>query len=271
MTSIPLVSVAVLCRDLAGAPMAGAAVTAQLCAKDARGGVSLGHEFYQGVIVPSRIETVSDQDGCATLRLFPNELGRRSSFYQVTIQAPDGAVALRAVVPNRDCNLWDVLEYETFPPEYWSSKATRPNAPVAGHFASLDSRGDLLDSGYGPNDFTGGEQAASYPAGEALGGLRVVYLAQDGALRLADPAVAEHGARIVGVTLAAAEAGKNARVRVAGVVSESSWNWSETLPILVGAAGVPTQTAPSGAFTRVIGFPAGPTALCVQLQPPIFS
>lgn len=271
MTTLPFVSVAVQCNELTGAPVPGALVSAQLCRQDARGGVSLSHELHQGLIVPSRVETVSDSDGRAVLRLFPNELGRRSSFYQITIQGPDAATTLRAVIPNRDCNLWDVVEYETFPPEYWSSKATKPSAPVAGHFASLDGQGNLLDSGLGPNDLGGGEQIARYPAGEALSGHRAAYLDQEGALRHADPSVAAHGARIVGLTLGAVGAGELASVRVAGVISEASWNWLDALPIFAGAVGVLTQTPPSGAFTRVLGFPVGPKALCVQLQPPIFT
>lgn len=271
MANIPLVSVAIVCSDLAGTPAAAIPITAQLCCVDAHGVAVLSHEYYNGLVVPSRVETVTDQNGAATLRLFPNELGRRASFYQITFQNPDGESTLRAVVPNRDCNLWDIVDYETFPPAYWSSKATKPTAPVAGHFASLDIQGELLDSGYGPNDFTGGEQAASYLAGEAIGGQRVVLLAEDGRLYHADPANAPHGPRIVGLTLGAAAAGELASVRVAGLVSEASWSWSADLPIFVGASGVPTHTAPPGAFSRVIGFPVGPTTLCVQLQPPIFT
>ena len=114
MSSLPLVNVTARITDQGGRPIAGAVVRMRLCAP----------EKYQGLIVPRETSQVTDAAGLAVLRVFPNALGYEGSEYDVHVSFPasgagvcgctDSLPVLRpirahAVVPNSDCNLFDIL------------------------------------------------------------------------------------------------------------------------------------------------------------------
>ena len=114
MSSLPLVNVTARITDQGGRPIAGAVVRMRLCTP----------EKYQGLIVPRETSQVTDAAGLAVLRVFPNALGYEGSEYDVHVSFPasgagvcgcaDSLPVLRpirahAVVPNSDCNLFDIL------------------------------------------------------------------------------------------------------------------------------------------------------------------
>jgi len=160
---LPTSVVAILCLDPAGNPVVGANITARLMSESPRGLSAPCAEYWQGIIVPEEITAQTDVDGKATLQLFPNELGRSASYYEVLIEAGGGASKYRAVVPNHDCNLWDIVDYETFPPSYWSDKVAKPATAVAGHFAAFDASRGVVDSGYGAAELLSGGIEYFYP------------------------------------------------------------------------------------------------------------
>jgi|GEM_PF-4884772 len=163
MANIPLVTVAVVCSDPSGNPAVGVEIEARLRRKDSHGADVPAHEIFTGVVVPVLAVAKTDNAGAAALRLFPNELGQRASFYEVTVNGPEGPITLRAVVPNHDCNLWDIVDYETFPVSYWSDKVAKPTTAVSGHFAAFDGSRGIVDSGYGPTELLSGGIEFFYP------------------------------------------------------------------------------------------------------------
>ena len=72
MTSIPTVMVTVRLHDQDGDPEIGASVKAKL----------MTPERYNGYIVPEEYTGQTDETGCCTIALFPNELGTEGSEYR---------------------------------------------------------------------------------------------------------------------------------------------------------------------------------------------
>ncbi len=161
--ALPLVNVTVTLRDLSGQPVSGATVEAVLAS----------HEVYEGYVVPSGATAETDAEGVAVLALFPSELGSRGSTYtfRVTPSVPGEMAALTFTdvsVPNRDCALEDIAELAAYPATYWSGKADKVEGGTSGHFAALDAEGNLVDSGYAPGDFSGGDMVeAVFSYGDA--------------------------------------------------------------------------------------------------------
>lgn len=82
-------------------------------------------ERYCGLIVPRETSQYTDANGNAILRVWPNELGTEGSEYMVTISYGDACASpcarqgapgpsmsqrFRVVVPNADCNLFDITD-----------------------------------------------------------------------------------------------------------------------------------------------------------------
>lgn len=110
-----------------------------------------------------------------------------------------------------------------------------------------------------------------YTAGESVGGHRVVYVDEDGAVRYADCTEAAHAFKIAGLTLEASTAGNPVRVQTYGVVAEPSLNLSVDDQIYLGSSGLFTQTPPvSRAFLLSIGGAVATTKLFLRIGPPIF-
>lgn len=114
--TLPLVNVRAKIADQEGKPLKGARIVMRLACV----------ERYCGLVAPSRAEAVTDVNGEAVLRVWPNELGSEGSEYSVTVSFTDqgscgcgrGSTSFQTqrfnvVVPNSDCNLHDIAE---FPP-----------------------------------------------------------------------------------------------------------------------------------------------------------
>lgn len=114
MSTLPMVNVTARIHDQNGEPVAGARITMRLSAD----------EKYCGLIVPRETTQATNANGTAVLRVWPNELGTEGSEYIVSISY-GGACAnpcgrsgsgsgvnrrFRVVVPNADCDLFDIMD-----------------------------------------------------------------------------------------------------------------------------------------------------------------
>lgn len=117
MEKLPMVTVTARVMDQRGQPVPKARITMRLTTV----------ERYCGIIVPRTVEAVTDKDGLAKLRVWPNARGTEGSEYLVTISFADACQSgcqrhpsanlpplqsqrFRVVVPDADCNLWDIAE-----------------------------------------------------------------------------------------------------------------------------------------------------------------
>ena len=148
MSSLPLVNVTARITDQGGRPIAGAVVRMRLCTP----------EKYQGLIVPRETSQVTDAAGLAVLRVFPNALGYEGSEYDVHVSFPasgagvcgcaDSLPVLRpirahAVVPNSDCNLFDILN---LPPYEQRGAGSVLPEEVAGYAAAAANSAEAARS-----------------------------------------------------------------------------------------------------------------------------
>lgn len=119
-------------------------------------------------------------------------------------------------------------------------------------------QGDAGPSGAGGGDITG-------VAAIALGGQRVVYLANDG-LRYAS---ADDLATInaLGVTVGAVSIGGTATVRTGGALADPSFSFVPG-PVYLGLNGLLTQTLPTANSLVVIGDAINATTLLVRVEKP---
>jgi hypothetical protein len=105
-----LQTVAVTCTayDQNGGPVAGGRVVAVLDQTEIDG----------GFVVPEKVEGVTDAQGVCVLQLWPNALGVAGSGYLIRAWNPDTGkryLDARAVVPNSNCRLEDILVQEPYP------------------------------------------------------------------------------------------------------------------------------------------------------------
>lgn len=103
--AIPTVKVTVRTAGQNGLDIPNARITAQLTTK----------VVYQGYVMPKRTTAETNGTGVAVLELWPNELGTTMSQYQIKVQdiTTGKTFAVYAFIPNRDCNLWEVTDFET--------------------------------------------------------------------------------------------------------------------------------------------------------------
>jgi len=143
--------------------------------------------------------------------------------------------------------------------------------------ASLSIVGDSevleLDMGTtGPQGPPGDPGAAgsvlAKTASAAIGGHRVVVASGADGVLVADPSDITHLHRVIGITEGAAVLGDGIDVRYAGEMTEGSWNWTPDAPVYAGAAGVLTQTPPSGAWLRIVAVAISATRIVVDLREP---
>ncbi|MBI9113172.1 hypothetical protein [Maridesulfovibrio ferrireducens] len=107
--SVPTVNVTIQVNDSLGNPVEGARVSAKLSTT----------EKYNGFVAPQVANGISDATGVTVLALFPNELGSENSEYAFKILLPTGkSIKLDAVVPNMDCNLFEIANIPPFPRSY---------------------------------------------------------------------------------------------------------------------------------------------------------
>ncbi|CAN7307622.1 hypothetical protein LJR296_001455 [Cupriavidus necator] len=89
--AIPTCAVRVRLYDQNGQAVGGASITAQLDR----------YEIHDGLVVPQRVEAVTDQYGEAILSLWPNALGSQSSSYKIKVQPSDSkGYSTIAIVPD---------------------------------------------------------------------------------------------------------------------------------------------------------------------------
>jgi hypothetical protein len=121
----------------------------------------------------------------------------------------------------------------------------------------------------GPPGPTGG-YALQYPAGEALGGHRMVVLDDTGKAIYADSTILTHANKVLGITTGAASVGATATIQTGGEMTEPSWSWVLGTPIWLSLAGMLTQVAPVTGFSLIVAFPVSATKAIISLREPIF-
>jgi hypothetical protein len=100
----------------------------------------------------------------------------------------------------------------------------------------------------------------TYPAGEALGGHRIVIL-KDGKFFYADKDNATHLDLVVGMTTGAAELDSNVIVLCRGEISEPSWDWEINKPLYLSNNGLLTVTPITSGFSLICGMVITPTKI----------
>jgi len=120
----------------------------------------------------------------------------------------------------------------------------------------------------GPTGPTGGT-ALQYPAGEALGGHRMVVLNDAGAAVYADHTNLTHANKVLGMTTGAASMGAIATIQTGGEHTEPSWSWTLNQPIYLNTTGLLTQVTPTTGFSLILGFPITTTSAFFAMREPI--
>lgn len=111
----------------------------------------------------------------------------------------------------------------------------------------------------------------SYIADEALSALRVVRAASPGHVVYARHPEQESLAP-VGITVTSALSGARVTVATTGEISDGTWSWTPGLPVLLGANGTLTQTAPGpGSYIVQVAQALTATTIAVRIYPPIFT
>lgn len=149
---IPMVNVTARISDQTGSPVQRARITMRLTTV----------EKYCGLIVPREVTQYTDANGVASLRVWPNELGTESSEYMVTIMYGDASCSsaranpcgcgnstslpatsmsqrFHVVVPNCDCNLFDIAN---LPPYEQRGAGSVLPAEVASYAAQAAASAD---------------------------------------------------------------------------------------------------------------------------------
>ncbi len=121
----------------------------------------------------------------------------------------------------------------------------------------------------GPPGAPGDLIVTDHLAGEALGGQRGVIVGNDNKVYYADQSNPIHFNRILGITTGAVAQDDPASVRVGGVMTEPSWNWSLDRFIYLGRHGLLTQVIPATGFLIAVGWPITPTKVMVEIKIPL--
>lgn len=108
-----------------------------------------------------------------------------------------------------------------------------------------------------------------YPAAQAIGGHRAVYLTEASQCDYADQSDRVKSYQLLGVTIGAVQAGSNARIQTSGLLIEPSWSWAVGEFVYLGGNGLLTQTAPTSGYLVIIGLAASATGLLISIKPPI--
>lgn len=92
------------------------------------------------VATAERFVTPDDTTGSWVTALIPNEGGRPHFYYSMSIEWLDPTMGMsrkdfpqwRLYMPNRDCNITELLGLPANPLQAWVDSSTPPNSPVAG-------------------------------------------------------------------------------------------------------------------------------------------
>lgn len=140
-----------------------------------------------------------------------------------------------------------------------------------GHItAPLDRQGQLVAAGLrGPKGDPGalGEATVRLPAGQILGGHRLVYFT--GTVLLYAESEDPFKVEVLGLTTHAALAGELVEVRRLGLLTESTWNWQPG-PVFLGQTGLLSQIAPESGAVVQVGYAVDATTLDLRIASPIF-
>lgn len=111
----------------------------------------------------------------------------------------------------------------------------------------------------------------SHVAGAALGGLRLVVLADDGRLVYADNTDPSHLRRAVWITTAAVVEDDPVVVKTYGEITESGWAWTPGSSLYLGTNGQLTTTPPSvpAVFLVQVAHAVTPTTIFFNPRQPI--
>jgi hypothetical protein len=93
-----------------------------------------------------------------------------------------------------------------------------------------------------------------------LSALRIIARTSQG-WNYVDPMTETSATQAIALTISAVNTGAIVQPLLEGVVTDSSWNWQLSLPILMGANGILTQSIPSNFVQRVVGFPVTATQI----------
>jgi hypothetical protein len=104
----------------------------------------------------------------------------------------------------------------------------------------------------------------NFIASTNISALKVIAV-NNGQAYLPSSSIVGDAFRIVGVSETSVNAGSNIKVVIAGVISDSGWNWQGDRPIFLGGNGTLTQSVPSG-FLKQIAEPLSSQAILINLQ-----
>lgn len=110
----------------------------------------------------------------------------------------------------------------------------------------------------------GGEIISLCPAGQPLSGQRVVIIGTDEKVYYADCTNLTHLNRVLGITTGAVIQGEFPSARIAGQMSEPTWNWDLDKFLYLSTNGNLTQTPPASGFLLQMGWPISATSIMVE-------
>lgn len=174
-----------------------------------------------------------------------------------------------------------IIEVISQPPTQMVVASQQPiTSEQVNSFRSVPQGIDLILSGSGYNylsdDGTYKPVSASssnsvvgnYLASEAIGGHIVVYQTASG-LAIASSNSVVHASRILGLTNSAVASGFSVPVTLSGELTESTWTFTEGLPVYLSVNGTITQSIPSSGFILQMGVAVSPVKILVSIKLPI--
>ena len=108
-----------------------------------------------------------------------------------------------------------------------------------------------------------------YPAGETIGGHRVVRVTAGEAF-YADKGDGVLAEQIVGISQNAADESDDVRVQFAGEIEQGGWDWTPGGVVFLAEDGLLTQSVPTTDVLVVVGFAVTATRVYISLQRPIY-
>lgn len=106
-------------------------------------------------------------------------------------------------------------------------------------------------------------------AGEVIGGHRALTVDESGRAIYADHRTVDHGKRLVGISINAADTGGRVLAIRAGEMEEQSWSWDVEKPIYLGRHGRLVQETPEEGVSVILGFPTRADRMVVNIGEPI--
>ena len=220
-----------------GTPIASAPVKFQLTP----GSYTPDYQYLSTTVVAT-----TDEAGYFSVELWVNEEGERSSQYRCSL--PDGtriAFVLNAGTEPIDLSLLRQAGITKNDPQYKT---------ILSYINSL------------PGGTESGALSKSYVAGENVSALKIVYLAPDGRVYVANNTDIAQCRAVVGMTILAAAMGAYTTVLEQGLGFDSSWNWRSETPLFLGSNGMIVQTLPPPGNYLVVGQSISPTQIYVRIE-----